>query len=152
MRYRRMLPLINGALLVLVAAVFLSSHGGLKGDSNLPWLDDSVSEPENIGPILFNHWRIDTHRESVLVRGFVWINVAAFYLSDLIIEPMTRISRQFRTMYPYGISFATYNVLLGLSLSFLQWYLVGILIDKMRKKGGNSPMSPNAVLNSIYVL
>jgi hypothetical protein len=128
-RPRILLPLINGIVLLFVATLFIRAHGGWKGDLGSGWSNDTVSEPEMTGAVLCNRWRLAVDREPVAVRGFLSGNVVAFVAAKLVLEGVTRVSKQFHTPYPYRVSYATYGMAVGIGLSFVQWFVIGILVE-----------------------
>ena len=101
----------------------------------MEWSDPYESEADNTDNILFNRWRLITiHQESLPVRGFIWINVPAFMCSNLILESVAIVSDEFYTPRPYGITYITYSLFMGLGFSFIQWYFLGVLIEAIKRK------------------
>lgn len=128
-RSRVLLPSINGVLLLFVAIVFICAHGGWKGDLSSVWSNDVVSEPEMTGAVLYNRWRLAPDKEPIVVRAFLSGNVVAFMSAKLALEVAGRMSAQFHTSYPYGVSYASYGMTMGIGLSFVQWFVIGILVE-----------------------
>jgi len=129
-----LLPLINLAVFALVAVAFISAHGGWTGDAPCGPAGDTVSEPADKGLVFFNRWNFTPDEESPLTRGFLMINVAPFGVAKVILIVTEALSDEFQTTYPLGLSYASYSLMLGVPLSLLQWFGIGMFLDRFRRR------------------
>jgi hypothetical protein len=129
------LPTINVMLFLLVATAFVLSHGGWVGDAEwTPGRSDTVSRPADKGLVVFNKWNFDGDQESLLTRGFLSINIAAFGAARLLLSILGTIWEQFQTSQPLGLSYASYTLILAIPFSLAQWVVIGLLLDWLRRR------------------
>jgi hypothetical protein len=132
---RLVLPSVNLALFLLVAVVFVGEHGGLAGDASPSGPGtDTVSAPADKGLVIFNRWQFDGERESLLTRAFLILNIAGFAGARIILATIGAMMGEFRSTYPFGLSYASYTLALALPLSLLIWYVIGRGLDFVRQR------------------
>lgn len=135
---RLLLPAVNIALFAVVAVAFIMAHGGLHGDAGLSGAGtDTVSTPSDKGLVVFNRWEFAGHQESLLTQAFLAVNVGAFLGARIILAALGAATKEFRTPYPFGLSYASYTLLLGLALSVLQWFGIGLGLEIIRRRVGS---------------
>lgn len=120
---------------LLVATAFVFSHGGWVGDAE--WTagrSDTVSRPADKGLVVFNKWNFYGDQESLLTRGFLSINIAAFVAARLLLSMLGAVWEQFQTSQPLGLSYASYSLILAIPFSLAQWVGIGMLLDRLRRR------------------
>src|SRR5262245_11668133 len=128
------LPMTNILVFGLIGVAFVQAHGGWSGDV-VPGTvgNDVISQPADMGLAFFNRWNFSEH-ESAATRGFMLANIVAFGVARLILDLVRAFWSEFRGNYPFGLSYASYSLMLAFPLSLLQWYGVGLLVDRLRKR------------------
>ncbi len=135
-RIRVAFLLANAMLLAFATAAYLSDHGGFDGDYEFldPGYYDVLTSKPGPGDALFSRWTFKAGEESRVVRLFLFVNLPAFVCSRLAFEIGQLGFCEMRGISPFGLSYATYIISLGLILSFLQWYLIGTLVENSIKR------------------
>lgn len=133
MRFRVLLPVLNACLLIVVAGLYVSSHGGIGGDYEFIGVgNDVVADKADVGQVLFNRWRLEPEREPVLVQLFMYLNLPSFTVAKLVILLLGYLIDEMDQTFPFGLSYSSYVVVLGAALSFALWYWVGRLAEQFR--------------------
>lgn len=134
MKLRYLLPVLNTLFFLIVLVTFVKSHGGLEGDYRRDgvFTTDAPTEPGDRGLLFFNRWQFSGNSENGLTRSFLFANVVGFGLAKVVLWVLRSSFEEFRTMYPLGLSYASYSLLLALPLSLLQWYGLGMILDRFR--------------------
>jgi hypothetical protein len=132
---RLLLPAVDIVFFALVAVGFIGAHGGLHGDVGISGPGtDTVSGPIDKGLVMFNRWQFSGDQESLLTRAFLTVNVAGFGVARLFLAGVGTVTEEFRTTYPLGLSYASYSLILGMPLSLLQWFGIGLGLDFVRRR------------------
>ena len=135
MKLRHLLPILNTVTLAVVAGVFVQSHGGVKGDyTYLGSVTDAPTEPGDYGRVFFNRWQFYGDRETALTKSFLFANIPGFGAAKAALWILRNTFEEFRTSYPFGLSYASYSLLLGFPFSLLQWFGIGSLLDWLRRR------------------
>ncbi len=135
MKLRHLLPILNTVTLAVVAGVFVQSHGGVKGDyTYLGSVTDAPTEPGDYGRVFFNRWQFYGDRETALTKSFLFANIPGFGAAKAALWILRNTFEEFRTSYPFGLSYASYSLLLGFPFSLLQWLGIGSLLDWLRRR------------------
>ena len=135
MKLRHLLPILNTLFLAAVAGVFVQSHGGVKGDyTYLGSVTDAPTEPGDYGRVFFNRWQFYGDRETALTQSFLFANIPGFGAAKAALWILRNTFEEFQTSYPFGLSYASYSLLLGFPFSLLQWFGIGALIDWLRSR------------------
>ena len=133
MKLRRLLPILNTLFFAIVLVGFVQGHGGLKGDyTQAVGVTDAPTAPGDRGLLFFNRWQFSGNDETVLTKSFLLANIGGFGAAKAVLWALRNFFGEFRTMYPLGLSYASYSLLLGLPLSLLQWFGIGMLLDRFR--------------------
>lgn len=128
------LPAINLAFFVLVALLFVNAHG-VRGDVDLVGPgNDTVSSPADKGLLFFNRWKFEGDQESLLTHVFLTVNAPGFGLAKLVLAALNVFTGEFRGTYPFGLSYASYTLMLAIPLSLLQWFAIGLGLDLVRRR------------------
>jgi hypothetical protein len=134
-KLRYLLPILNTLFLAVVAGVFVQSHGGVKGDyTYLGSVTDAPTEPGDYGRSFFNRWQFYGDRESALTQSFLFANIPGFGATKAALWILRNTFEEFRTSYPFGLSYASYSLLIGFPFSLLQWFGIGALLDWVRRR------------------
>lgn len=122
-------------LACLACAALLAAHGGWKGDVDpYIWHMASAQDRAVHAPgMLFNRWRITHDSEPLLYRVFLAVNAPA-HLAALGTYRLLENCEAFRGMYPFGLSYPTYQLCLLLVFGLLQWYATGAAIDGLNSR------------------
>ena len=126
-------PGINLFVFFFVSILFVVAHGGAKGDAI--WIvggTDTVSEPADKGLVFFNRWNFDGNGESAVTKTFLIVNLVPFFVAKLTLGFASSFWEQFQSPQPFGISYGTYTLLLAIPLSLLQWFGIGLIVDRLR--------------------
>jgi hypothetical protein len=119
----------------VTVGTFLGSHGGWAGDVD-PYIATIASpEAKNVHApgMVFNKWKIDYNRESWVVRIFMLVNGPAYALALLAYKGL-RMVPPFDDLFPFGISYPSYQLALALLFGAAQWYLIGTALERWRKR------------------
>ena len=135
---RNVFVIAHTALLLSASAVYIASHGGVGGDYEYIPGNDVVTSPADVGQVLFNRWHV-TSEESWPVKAFLYLNLPSFICARLMFSSAAFVVEELKRTFPFGLSFLSYIALVGLPLTFIQWYWVGRLAERLRGKesGGN---------------
>lgn len=134
MKLRHLLPILNTLYFAIVLVAFVKNHGGIDGDYRRDgeFTTDAPTEPGDRGFVLFNRWQFSVDRETALSKSFVCVNISGFGAARAVLWVLAILLEEFRAMYPFGLSFSSYCLLLALPLSLLQWFGIGIILDRFR--------------------
>lgn len=136
MTWRRTLLVAYSAFAFLSAVAFVSNHGGWAGDVD-PYVATIVN-PEakavHAPGLVFNTWKTNYEDESWLVRVFMIVNGPAYALALLTYKAL-RLVPPFDDFFPLGLSYPSYQIALLLLFGAAQWYLVGILLERVFGSG-----------------
>ena len=123
-------------LFFAVASVsFVVSHDGWKGDAQ--WteeINDTIARPADLGFVFFNRWNFYGDEESILTKTFLFANILGFFAGTSIVDLLAFFSDEFGSNQPLGLSRASYTLMLAIPFSLAQWWVVGRLIDKFRRR------------------
>jgi hypothetical protein len=130
-RITRLTLIFYVVLLAFAIGTFLEAHGGLKGERDDP-LFRLDPHPDDMEKFLFNRWYVDAdstvlREEPRGARLFVALNLPAYCIGSVVYQ-LLRLVPEFRDQTPFGFSVLSYQVLLMLLLSPLQWLLIGHLL------------------------
>lgn len=123
-----LLPLTNLIFFTAVAIAFAAQHGGWRG--NVPvehGIPDTVTGDD--GLVLYNRWSLIADREPLFTKAFIIANAPSFGVAKLLIGVLTLFIGEFQSAYPFGLSYPSYTVTLGLLLSSMQWFGIGLALD-----------------------
>jgi len=141
MRLRTIFVIAHGALLLVASILYLLSHGGLNGDYVFIPGNDVVTSMADYGQVLFNRWQFTLFEESWAVQAFFYLNIPAFACGTWIAVLLFRLIdliTELNIAFPFGLSLYSYCCLVALPLTFLQWYWIGRLVDRLVAKRGDS--------------
>ncbi len=134
LRPRFCLPLINLAFFLLVAVQFVGAHGGKTGDYDVSRFNgDTISEPGDTGLVFFNRWQFSA-KESLITKVFLILNIVSILGAKFILQAVAQINEQFQTPFPFGLSYASYSLMVGLAFSMLQWYGAGLAFEIVKTR------------------
>ena len=111
-----------------VAIAFVAQHGGWRGD--VPFEDgipDVVTGDD--GLVVYNRWRLLADRESAFTKAFIIANAPAFRVAKLLIVAIESFIGEFQSPSPFGFSYPSYTITLGLLLSSVWWFGIGLGLD-----------------------
>jgi hypothetical protein len=129
----KMLVGFNCVLLIIAALLFVQNHSGWKGDFSPEHISaHAIAEKADIGVAAFNRWNVDPSGEPLVTRLYFYLNLPSFAVSRLLCEVAALGFGEFRTRFPFGMSYTTYIIFPAVLLSMLQWYLIGVVVDKLR--------------------
>ncbi len=130
-RFRILLPLANAVLFLVVAAAYIATHGGWKGDAE-PYVAYAVGGPADLGLVFFNRWTFSDAASPLTY--FMSLNLPSFVVAMLVLRILGAVSQQFQGPQPFGLSYGSYSLILALALSVLQWFGVGVILDRVRER------------------
>ncbi len=139
MRLRKLFVVAHSGLFLAALFVFLADHGGVRGDYEFVAGNDVITSPADVGQVFFNRWQFIQREESWIVQTFLYLNVPSFASARFMVSSLGLLVDELTRTFPYGLSFSSYIVSLGLPFTFLQWYLIGHLAERLvtRKKGAS---------------
>lgn len=126
-RLCRLLPLTNMAFFAAVAIAFVAQHGGWRGE--VPFdLENGVQDvvTGDDGLVVYNRWKLVADRESTFTKAFIIANAPAFGAARLLTGALESFVGEFQSSYPFGLSYPSYTITLGLLLSSVQWFGIGL--------------------------
>ena len=131
---------LNLAAAIAAVSAFLMAHGGWRGDVD-PYFEQ-IAVPELKNPhadgVLFNRWQISYDDEPLPFRLFVYVNSPAMLLALLLNKGLFLFPPFAHEGFPLGLSYPSYLFVLFLTCSFVQWLLIGMLIDRWRTRSSQS--------------
>jgi hypothetical protein len=108
----------------VVSTAFIAEHGGWSGDIPLEeGIPDVVTRDDGI--VLFNRWRLVIDREPLFTKAFIVANAPAFGTARLLFGVLESFFEKFQSRNPFGLSFPSYAITLGVLLSSIQWFGIG---------------------------
>ncbi len=98
------------------------------GDDVSRFNGDTISEPGDTGLVFFNRWQFSA-KESLITKVFLILNIVSILGAKFILQAVAQINEQFQTPFPFGLSYASYSLMVGLAFSMLQWYGAGLAFE-----------------------
>jgi hypothetical protein len=132
MRLRTIFLVGHAALLLMVWLAYVVSHGGMAGDYVFIPGNDVVTSIADYGQVLFNRWQFKPSEESWAVQGFFYLNVPSFACGTWITVFLFRFIGDLDIAFPFGLSLYSYCFLVALPLTFIQWYWIGRLAERLK--------------------
>jgi hypothetical protein len=143
MRLRTIFVVGHSALLLVASLVYVVSHGGMDGDYVAYPGNDVIGSLADVGQVLFNRWQITLAEESWVVQTFLYLNLPSLVCARWIYAGLAFFVEGFDgTAFPFGLSIFSYIALTALPLTFLQWYWIGRLTERLRSNWKRRTGSP----------
>ena len=130
MRLRTSFLVFHSALFLIAVFVFLASHGGIDGDYEYIPGYDVVRSVADVGQVFFNRWCI-TNDEAWVVQVFLYLNLPSFVCVRLMYLSLALLVEELQMAFPFGLSYFSYLALASLPLTYLQWYWIGRLAERL---------------------
>ena len=125
------------AVCALIAIItFLSAHGGAGGDFDRELIntDDPHSKNPHAPTLIFNRWQMRQFNSEPMIYQFFILLLTPANLAARLIYKALKVLPEFDDPFPFGLSYPTYIMLLLLAFGGVQWYLIGLLFDRLLRK------------------
>lgn len=126
--------LAHGALFLVALLLYLASHGGMAGDYVFIPGNDVVTSMADYGQVLFNRWHFTVAEEAWLVQAFFYLNIPSFACGTWTAVLLLDLIEDVNLAFPFGLSLYSYCFMAGLPLTFVQWYWIGRLVERLVTK------------------
>lgn len=131
------LPTVYLGLMIVAAALYVSRHGGLAGDyvvkEGIAGTLADTGDLADAGHVLFNRWRLPDESDSRVGKVILYLGFPAFLLAALATSFVGWFSVEMNQAFPFGLSFVSYRIVIGIPLALIQWYCIGRLVDRFRE-------------------